>query len=95
MHEAAKAACEVVEAQAAGSGRLVVAHYPYPTPTATPTPTLTPTPTPTPTPTLTPTPKGRLVVAQLVTELVVGVLLLPLLPTVVMAEVKHQIEPSH
>jgi hypothetical protein len=53
MHEAAKAACEVVEAQAASSGRLVV--------------------------------------AQLVTELVVGMLLLPLLPTVVMAEVKDNI----
>ena len=41
MHEAAKAACEVVEAQAASSGRLVVAHYPYPYPDPTPTPTLT------------------------------------------------------
>ena len=30
VHEAAKAACEVIEVQAAGSGRLVVAHSSYP-----------------------------------------------------------------
>ena len=58
------------------------------------TPNPNPNPNPNPTPTPTPAPKRRLVVAQLVTELVVGLLLLPLLPTVVMAEVTHQIAPS-